>query len=118
MRISLLLLNKNYFFEFNLKKIYIYIIDINILFVYIKNDIKSKKMIFRYINLEIIVKYNIDSCYIVYFEYYLYIAKKNNIKINKSKGILNIKFFNNIFIFDDKRQIIKLKILIKKYNDI
>ena len=103
MRISLLLLNKNYFFEFNLKKVYIHIVDINILFVCIKNNIKSKKMISRYINLRIVIKYNIDSCYIVYPEHHLYIIKKNDIKISKSKEISNIKFFNNIFIFNNER---------------
>ena len=103
MRISLLLLNKNYFFEFNLTKIYIYIVDVYISFVCIKNDIKSKKIIFRYFNLNIVVEYNVDLCYVIYFEHYLYIIKKNDIKINKSKNISNIKLFNNIFIFDDEK---------------
>ena len=43
MGISLLLLNKNYFFEFNLIKIYVYIVDVYISFIYIKNNIKLKK---------------------------------------------------------------------------
>ena len=118
MRISLLLLNKNYFFKFNLIKIYVYIVDVHISFVYIKNNIKSKKIIFRYFNLNIVVKYNVDSYYIIHFKYYLYIIKKNDIKINKSKNVLNIKLFNDICIFNDEKQIVKLKILINKYDNI
>ena len=103
MRISLLLLNKNYFFEFNLIKVYVHIVDIHISFIYIKNDIKSKKIIFRYFNLDIVVEYNVDLYYVIHFKHHLYIIKKNDIKINKSKNILNIKLFNNIFIFDDEK---------------
>ena len=118
MRISLLLSDRDYFFEFNLKKVYVHIVDINILFVCIKNDIKSKKMISRYINLKTVVEYNVDSYYIVHLEYHLYIAEKNDIKVNKSKRVSDIKFLNDIFIFDDKGQVVKLKILIEKYSDI
>ena len=117
-RISLLLLNKNYLFEFNLIKIYIHIVNVYISFVYIKNDIKSKKIIFYHFNLNIVVEYNVDLCYAIHFEHYLYVIKKNDIKINKSKNVSNIKLFNNIFIFNDEKQIVKLKILINEYDNI
>ena len=76
MRISLSLLNKNYFFEFNLIKIYIHIVDVYILFIYIKNNIKLKKIIFCYFNLNIVVEYNVDLYYAIYFKHYLYVIEK------------------------------------------
>ena len=103
MRISLLLSNKNYFFEFNLIKIYIHIVNIHISFVCIKNNIKLKKIISPYFNLNIVVEYNVDLYYATHFEHHLYIVKKNDIKINKSKNVSNIKLFNNIFIFNDEK---------------
>ena len=99
-------------------KIYIYIVNIYISFIYIKNDIKLKKIIFRYFNLNIVVEYNVDLYYAIHFEYHLYAVKKNDIKINKLKSVSNIKLFNNIFIFNDEKQIVKLKILINEYDNI
>ena len=103
MRTSLFLSNKNYFFKFNLIKIYIHIVDVYISFVYIKNDIKSKKKKFRYFNLNIVVEYNVDLYYVIHFEHHLYVVEKNDIKINKSKNVSNIKLFNDIFIFNDEK---------------
>ena len=103
MRISLLLSDRNYLFELNLKGVYAHIVDINILFVYIKNDIKSKKMIPRHANLKTVVKYDIDSCYAAHPEHHLYIAEKNDIKVSKPKRVSNIKFLNSISIFGDEK---------------
>ena len=46
LRILTLLLNKDYLFEFNYAKTYIHIINAEISFIYIKNDINIVKVLF------------------------------------------------------------------------
>ena len=60
LRISTFLLNKNYLFEFNYTKVYVYIINVDVFFICIKTDANIFKIVFRHFNLNIIVKYNVD----------------------------------------------------------
>ena len=61
LRISTFLSNKDYIFNFNRSRVYAHIINIDIFFIYIKNDINIIKIVFRYFNLNIIIEYNINS---------------------------------------------------------
>ena len=70
LRILTFLLNKDYLFEFNYARVYVYIINVEILFIYIKNDIDIVKIVSRYFNLNIIIEYNVDLCFIIYLNDY------------------------------------------------
>ena len=90
-RILIFLLNKDYLFEFNHVNIYTYIININIFFVCFKNDFDVSIIVFRHVNLDIIIEYKIDFCYTTYPENHGLIIEKREIKIYilKKKSKLN-----------------------------
>ena len=116
--ISTLLLNKDYLFEFNYTKVYAHIINVEIFFIYIKNDINIVKIVFRYFNLNIIIEYNVNSYLIIYLNDYNLMIKNRKLKVNASKNNFDIKINNNILMCDIKKQIVNLKVLIIEYIDI
>ena len=81
LRISTFLLNKNYLFEFNHTKVYAHIINAEILFIYIKNDIDTFKIVFRHFNLNIIIKYNVDLCLAAHLSDHDLITKNRKLRI-------------------------------------
>ena len=60
--ILIFLSNKNYLFEFNYTRVYVYIINVDVFFICLKNDIDIFKIVSRHFNLNIIIKYNVDLC--------------------------------------------------------
>ena len=102
MRIRLFLSNRNYFFDFNLSNVYVYIVNVNIFFIYVKNEKKIAKIILKYSNFKIIVKYDDDVYYIIYLNNHIYAIIKNKIKINKFENVSNIKLNNDISIFENE----------------
>ena len=101
-RIYSFLLNRNYFFNFNLLKTYVYIINVNIFLIYVKNEKKIAKIILKYLNIKIIIEYDDNIYYIIYSNNYIYAIIKNKIKINKFKNISNIKLNIDILIFENE----------------
>ena len=102
LRISTSLSNKNYLFEFNYIKIYAHIINVEIFFIYIKNDIDIFKIVSRHFNLNIIVKYNVNLCLATYSSDYDLITKSRKLKINALKNNFDIKINNDISMCDNK----------------
>ena len=62
------LLNRDYLFKLNYLEVYAYIVDANISFIYVKNNINSVIIISRYIDLETLVEYNAEYYYIAYLD--------------------------------------------------
>ena len=81
LRISTILLNKNYLFEFDYTEIYAHVINANVSFIYIKNDIDIFKIVFRHFNLNIIVKYNVDLCLVAHSNNHDLITKNRKLRI-------------------------------------
>ena len=118
LRISTLLLNKNYLFKFNYAKTYAHIINVDIFFIYIKNNVDIVKIVFWYFNLNIIIKYNINFYLVIHLNNHDLITKNRKLRINALKDNFNIKINNNISIYDNEKQIINLKTLINEYANI
>ena len=92
--------------------------NVNFFFIYIKNDIDIIKIIFRYFNLNIIIKYNVDLCLAAHLNDYNLTIKNQKLRINASKNNFDIKMNNNILMCDIEKQIVNLKTLIIEYVDI
>ena len=101
-RISTSLSNKDYLFEFNHTRIYVHIMNVEILFICIKNDIDTFKIISRHFNLDIIVKYNVDSCLVIHSNDHDLITKNRKLRINASKNNFDIKMNNDISMYDNE----------------
>ena len=102
LRISAFLLNKDYLFEFNHTRVYAHIMNVEILFICIKNDVDIFKIVFRHFNLNIIVKYNVDLCLATHLNDHDLITKSRKLRINASEDNFDIKINNNISICDNK----------------
>ena len=103
LRISTLLLNKDYLFEFIYTKAYIYIINVDIFFICIKNDIDIVKIVSRHFNLDIIIKYNIDFYLVAYSNDYDLIMKNRELRVNASEDNFDIKMNNDILMCDNEK---------------
>ena len=102
LRISTPLLNKNYLFKFNYTKAYAHIINVKIFFIYIKNDINIFKIVSRHFNLNIIIKYNVDSCLAAHSNDHDLITKNRKLRVNALKDNFDIKMNNDISMCDNK----------------
>ena len=118
LRISTFLSNKNYLFEFNYTKVYAHIVNVEVLFIYIKNDINIFKIVSRHFNLNIIIKYNVDLCLATHSSDYNLITKNRELRVNASKDSFDIKMNNDISMCNNENQIINLKTLITEYVNI
>ena len=74
--------------------------NVEISFIYIKNDINIVKIVSRYFNLSIIIKYNVDLCFIIYLNNYDLMTKSRKLRINALKNNFDIKINNNILMCD------------------
>ena len=74
--------------------------NIKISFIYIKNDINIIKIVFRYFNLNIIIKYNADSYLIIYLNDYNLTMKSRKLRVNALKNNFDIKMNNDILMCD------------------
>ena len=102
LRISALLSDKDYLFEFNYTKVYAHIMNVEVFFIYIKNDVDIFKIVFRYFNLNIIVKYNVDLCLATHLNDYDLIMKNRKLRVNASKDNFDIKMNNDISMCDNE----------------
>ena len=118
LRISTSLSNKDYLFEFNHTKVYAHILNVEVFFIYIKNDIDIFKIVFRHFNLNIIIEYNVDLCLATHLNDHDLITKNRKLRINASKNNFDIKINNDISIYDNKNQIVNLKTLIIEFANI
>ena len=66
LRIFTLLPDRDYLFKSNYLETYAYIVDINIFFIYVKNNTDSVIIIPRYIDLKTLIEYNAEYYYIAY----------------------------------------------------
>ena len=101
-RISALLSNKDYLFEFNYTRVYAHIMNAEIFFIYIRNDVDIFKIVSRHFNLDIIVKYNVDSCLAAHLNDYDLITKSRELRINASEDNFDIKMNNDILMCDNE----------------
>ena len=118
LRISIFLSNKNYLFKFNHTKIYAHIINAEIPFIYIRNNVNIFKIVSRHFNLDIIVKYNVNLYLATHSNDHDLIIKNRKLRVNASEDNFDIKMNNDILIYNNKNQIVNLKILIIEYADI
>ena len=118
LRISTSLSDKDYLFEFNHMKVYAHIMNVEIFFIYIKNDVDIFKIVFRHFNLNIIVEYNVDLCLAAHSNDHDLIIKNRELRVNASKDNFDIKMNNDISMCDNENQIVNLKILIIEYANI
>ena len=118
LRISTSLSNKNYLFEFNYMRIYAHIMNVEVFFICIKNDIDIFKIVPRHFNLNIIIKYNVDLCLATHLNDHDLITKSRELRVNALEDNFDIKMNNDILIYDNENQIVNLKILIIEYANI
>ena len=117
-RILTSLSNKDYLFEFNYTRVYIHIMNVEVFFICIKNDVDIFKIVSRHFNLNIIVEYNVDLCLAAHPSDHDLITKNRKLRINASEDNFDIKMNNDISMYNNEKQIINLKILIIEYADI
>ena len=72
--------------------------NVEIFFVYIKNDINIVKIVFRHFNLNIIIKYNVDLYLIIYLNDHNLMMKNRKSKINALKNNFDIKINNDVLM--------------------
>ena len=101
-RISTSLSDKDYLFEFNYTRVYAHIMNVEIFFIYIKNDVDIFKIVSRHFNLNIIVKYNVDSCLAIHSNDHDLITKSRELRINVSEDNFDIKINNDISMCDNE----------------
>ena len=101
LRISISLLNKDYLFEFNYTRTYAYIINVDVFFIYIENDIDIFKIVSRHFMLNIIIEYNVDLCLAAYLSDYDLITKSRKLRINALEDNFDIKINNDISMCDN-----------------
>ena len=118
LRISASLSDKDYLFEFNYTRVYAHIINAEVFFIYIKNDVDTFKIVSRHFNLNIIVKYNVDLYLATHPNDHDLITKNRKLKINALEDNSDIKMNNDISIYNNKNQIVNLKTLIIEYANI
>ena len=92
--------------------------NVEVLFIYIKNNIDIFKIVSRHFNLGIIIKYNVDLCLAAHSSDYNLITKSRELKINALKDNFDIKMNNDISIYNNENQIVNLKTLIIEYANI
>ena len=68
LRTSTLLPDRDYLFKPSYLEAYAYIVDANILFIYVKNNTDSVIIISRYTDLETLIEYNVEYYYIAYLD--------------------------------------------------
>ena len=118
LRISTSLSNKDYLFEFNYTKVYVHIINAEVFFICIKNDINIFKIVSRHFNLNIIIKYNVDLYLATHSNDHDLITKNRELRVNASEDNFDIKMNNDISIYNNENQIVNLKTLIIEYANI
>ena len=101
-RISTSLSDKNYLFKFNYTKVYTHIVNAEVFFIYIKNDIDIFKIVSRHFNLNIIIKYNVDLYLATHSNDHDLITKSRKLRINASEDNFDIKMNNDISMCDNK----------------
>ena len=67
-----------------------------VLFICIKNDIDIFKIVSRYFNLGIIVKYNVDLYFVTHLSDHDLITKSRKLRVNALKDNFDIKMNNDI----------------------
>ena len=72
--------------------------NVEIFFIYIKNDINIVKIVFRHFNLNIIIKYNVDLYLIIYLNDHNLMMKNRKSKINALKNNFDIKINNDVLM--------------------
>ena len=102
LRISASLSDKDYLFEFNYMRVYAHIINAEVFFICIKNDVDIFKIVFRHFNLGIIVKYNVDLCLAAHLSDYDLITKSRKLRVNASEDNFDIKMNNDILMCDNE----------------
>ena len=66
LRTSTPLSDEDYLFKSSYLEVYAYIVDVNISFIYVKNNTNSAIIISRYIGLETLIEYNAEYYYTAY----------------------------------------------------
>ena len=117
-RILTFLLNRNYLFEFSYTRVYAHIINVEVFFICIKNDVDIFKVVFRHFNLGIIVEYNVDLCLATHLSDHDLITKSRKLRVNVSEDNFDIKMNNDILMCNNENQIVNLKTLIIEYANI
>ena len=102
LRISTFLLNKDYLFKFNHMRVYAHIVNVEVFFIYIKNDVDIFKIVSRHFNLNIIIEYNVDLCLAVHSSDHNLITKNRKLRINALKDNFDIKMNNDILIYNNE----------------
>ena len=118
LRTSTPLPDRDYLFKSSHSEVYAHIVDVNIPFIYVKNNTNSAIIIPRYTDLETLVEYNAEYYYTVYPDQYKLIVERRELKVHAPKGSSEIKLENDISICNNESQVAKLKALIAEYGDI
>ena len=127
-----LLLNRNFFFELSINKVYTYLINTNFNFIIVRNNRILSLIISYYYRINSIIKYEAKEEYFINVENYFLITKINSIKnliianfinllnlksiiekieINSS---LEIKLFNEIIIYNKSKYVEIMRRISKK----
>ena len=83
-------------------KVYVYIMNVEVFFICIKNDVDIFKIVSRHFNLNIIVEYNVDLCLATHLSDHDLITKNRELRVNASKDNFDIKMNNNILMCDNE----------------
>ena len=126
------LLNRDFFFESQMKGVYSHFVNVEFNFVNVYNDNDSSFIIFRYYKIDLIMKYEAEKAYLVNLKNYFLIAKssrekesmlfkflnllnlKSVLKKIRIDSVLKIKFFNNITIYEKQKYVKIMKNLTKE----
>ena len=98
-------------------KIYDYIVDTNIIFIYVQNNRSINIIISQHICLSNIAKYKEENCYAVSIKNINFVMYKSLIK--SITQMFETQLANNITIYGDKlSKVITLKTIVKIYSDL
>ena len=101
------ILDKDYLFEFSFSNTYAYIVDVFVWFVYVKNDFNTSLEISRHAHMNQLVEFEKQNCYQISSKDHVWEINKN-IKVDTFENNSQSKLANEINVYDDFDEIIKL----------
>ena len=108
------ILDKDYLFEFNFSNTYAHIVDVFVWFVYVKNDFNTSLEISRHAHMNQLVEFEKQDCYQISSEDHVW-AINENIKIDTFENNSQSKLINEMNVYDDFDEVVKLQSFVDEF---
>ena len=108
------ILDKDYLFELNFSNTYAHIVDVFVWFVYVKNDLNTSLEISRYAHMSQLVEFEKQDYYQINSKDHVWAINKN-IRVDTFENNSQNKLANEMNVYDDFDEVIKLQSLVNEF---